>query len=213
MKGFDSNNDPLSGQELLELEELLVSHELPSGSMNLDALDGFLTALVVGPVAIAPEEWIPVVFGSEPEGIPVEGSAEMTMLRIAALALRYRNTIAIIFRQDPDAFRPLFELSTYACDEDAESAVEEWANAFMSGIEMRYDEWAPLIEMAEMTDEEGEKTAMLLGPLLLLSGRDPRSESLSCEQREQLAKMVAESISDIYRFWLPFREMNEDGCQ
>ncbi|NTW56328.1 MAG: UPF0149 family protein [Chlorobiaceae bacterium] len=213
MRGFDSNNDPLSEQELLELEELLVSNELPSGSMNLDALDGFLTALVVGPVAIAPEEWIPVVFGSEPDGISSEGSAEKTMQRIAALALRYRNTIAVIFRQDPETFRPLFELSTYACDEDAECAVQEWAHAFMIGIEMRYEDWVPLIEMAEMTDEEGEQTAMLLGPLLLLSGRDPRSESLSGDQREQLGKMVAESISDIYRFWLPFREMNEDDCQ
>ncbi|NTV98735.1 MAG: UPF0149 family protein [Chlorobiaceae bacterium] len=203
---FETNQGPLSEEELLELEELLVSAGLPSGAMTLDALDGFLTSLAIGPVRVGAEEWMPVVLGNEKNTLS-DDLPEATVQRLVSLVLRYENTIAVIFRDDPDTFRPLFELSAYACAEDEESAVQAWSHAFMNGIEMRYDEWAPLIEMAELTDEEGERSAMLLGPVLLLSGRDSRSPGLTSEQREQLGMMVAESISDIYRFWLPFRDL------
>ncbi|NTV60873.1 MAG: UPF0149 family protein [Chlorobiaceae bacterium] len=206
MNGFETGHGPLSEEELLELEELLVSSWLPSGAMTLDALDGFLTSLAIGPVPVGTEEWMPVVLGSEGSTFREEQPEEM-LHRIHSLAIRYGNSIAAIMRDDPDAFSPLFELSTFPCAEDEESAVQVWAEAFMVGIEMRYDDWAPLIEMAEMTDEEGERTAMLLGPVLLLSGRDSRSVSLTGEQRARLGKMVSESISDIYRFWLPFRDL------
>jgi uncharacterized protein len=202
MKGYETNHEPLSEQELLELEELLVSEELFPEAMNLDALDGFLTALIIGPAAIGAEEWIPAVLGIEKSALP-----EGTLERAVSLLVRYGSTISAIFSENPDTFRPLFELSTYACAEDEEFAVQSWSNAFMDGIEMRYDEWAPLIEMTGLTDEEGETSAMLLGPVLLLSGRDTRSAELTAEQRAQLGKMVAESISDIYRFWLPFRDL------
>jgi uncharacterized protein len=206
MKGYETNNEPLSEQELLELEELLVSDEFFPEAMNLDALDGFLTALIIGPAAIGAEEWIPAVLGIEKSG-PPEGVPEEALQRIVSLLVRYGSTITAIFSENPDAFKPLFELSTYACAEDEEFAVQSWSNAFMDAIEMRYDEWAPLIEMTGLTDEEGETSAMLLGPVLLLSGRDTRSGDLTAEQRDQLGKMVAESISDIYRFWLPFRDL------
>jgi len=206
MNGFEANQPPLSIEELQELEELLVSARLRSGAMTLDELDGFLASLAIGPAPVAPEEWIPVVLGNGNKEQSSEGSCD-TRRKLTALIVRYANSIEAIFSEDPDAFRPLFELSTYACTEDEESAVQAWAHAFMIGMEMRYDEWAPLIDMAELADEDGERSAMLLGPVLLLSGLDSRSESLPAEQREQLGKMIAGSIIDIYRFWLPFRDL------
>lgn len=210
MNGFENNNEPLSEQEMLELEELLVSGLLPSGAMTLDALDGFLTALAVGPESIDPDEWVPVALGFEQSGMQNDLDEESCQ-RIVSLLIRYRNSVDRIFRNDPDSFLPLFDLSSYACSEDEEDAVRAWTHAFMSGIEMRYDAWAPLIEMAGMPDEEGDKSAILLGPALLLSGRDDRSAELTSVQRGQLRKMVADSIGDIYRFWLPFRDLLNGG--
>src|ERR1700749_1831263 len=62
-----SPNTPLTEEELASLDDLLTN--LPSdGSMTLDGMDGFLTALLVGPVAIGrTADWLPAVLGGEQE--------------------------------------------------------------------------------------------------------------------------------------------------
>jgi uncharacterized protein len=58
---------PLTEDELAALDELLAS--LPSdGAMTLDGMDGFLTALLVGPVPLASmrtADWLPLVWGGD----------------------------------------------------------------------------------------------------------------------------------------------------
>ena len=35
--------------------------------MDAVTLEGFLTAIAIGPVTVTPEHWLPQVFGSDPE--------------------------------------------------------------------------------------------------------------------------------------------------
>ncbi len=51
--------------DLKALDEYLMSEESPENCMQLSDLDGFLTAIVVGPDFIKPSEWMPVVWGDE----------------------------------------------------------------------------------------------------------------------------------------------------
>ena len=55
-------NRPLNKLELDDLESFLSSESCPPGTMDISTLDGFLTALVIGPEAIMPSEWLPFVW-------------------------------------------------------------------------------------------------------------------------------------------------------
>ena len=60
-------DEPLSDAELDELEAFLASDAVPQDCMDLEMLDGYLTAVVSGPEVIQPSEWLPQVW-SEPRG-------------------------------------------------------------------------------------------------------------------------------------------------
>ena len=47
------------------LAAFLESPDLDDGVMTLPELDGFLTALAIGPVPVATEEWLPLIWGEE----------------------------------------------------------------------------------------------------------------------------------------------------
>lgn len=62
--------------------------------MNLEALDGFFTALVCGPETVMSSEYLPVVWGQkrEDDGPVFESPAQAQ--RILSLLRRHWNTIA-----------------------------------------------------------------------------------------------------------------------
>jgi uncharacterized protein len=60
---------PLSDAEIGELDAFLMSEATPDECMDLVTLDGFLTALVVGPRLLAPSVWLPVVWGGTSEPV------------------------------------------------------------------------------------------------------------------------------------------------
>ena len=55
-------DEPLTDAELDELEGFLASDAVPQDCMDLEMLDGFLTAIVSGPESIQPSEWLPQVW-------------------------------------------------------------------------------------------------------------------------------------------------------
>ena len=61
-------NDPLSDQEIAELDEFLMSDATPEESMDIVTLDGFLTALVIGPGLVPPSVWLKTIWGGEGDG-------------------------------------------------------------------------------------------------------------------------------------------------
>ena len=65
--------------DLKALDEYLMSDESPENCMQLSDLDGFLTAIVVGPELIQPSEWMPVVWGGESPEFADEAQATTIM--------------------------------------------------------------------------------------------------------------------------------------
>ncbi len=84
---------PLSAAEIGELDAFLMSEATSDECMDIGTLDGFLTALVVGPGLVAPSVWLPLVWGGTNE--PVFESPEQAE-RIIGLLLRRMNTISRI---------------------------------------------------------------------------------------------------------------------
>ena len=54
---------PVEGVALNTLDAFLSSDESPPDSMMLSDVDGFLTAIAVGPELVMPSEWLPVIWG------------------------------------------------------------------------------------------------------------------------------------------------------
>ena len=52
---------PLSDQEIDELEAFLESDATPHACMDISALDGFLTALALGPSVPLPSRWMTII--------------------------------------------------------------------------------------------------------------------------------------------------------
>ncbi|MFZ4802085.1 MAG: UPF0149 family protein, partial [Chlorobium sp.] len=52
----------ITAHELDELQDFLLSDAVPQRAMLLDTLDGFFTALVIGPGTVLPSTWLPFVW-------------------------------------------------------------------------------------------------------------------------------------------------------
>lgn len=117
---------PLSDDEYDQLDDML--RDLGEQAMDVAALEGLLTALVVGPRAPAPAVWLPLVWG----GAQASGSDAAT-----ALVLRHYEYMRKWMAQDPASFEPIYECG------GAWSA-QAWTAGFETGMGLDADGWAPL---------------------------------------------------------------------
>ena len=200
MTGFNTLNEPLTVEEMLELDTFLISERSSGNSMSIDALDGFFTALVVGPVSVLPSEWIPLVLGTEQND--AFSSVEEAQ-RVMQLLMRYMNSLIASFHVDAEQFVPIYECCKFEKKEDEDAAATSWALGFILGIELRFEEWKPIFDVVNNDVEEEE---LILSPIILLSGHEHEAHELTAEDREILKELVGESVMNIFRFWLPTRE-------
>ena len=61
------------------LSNYLIGEHLPDHCMA--ELDGFLTAIVIGPEPILPSEWLPVILGAEESEFGTEAEIRMVLAR------------------------------------------------------------------------------------------------------------------------------------
>lgn len=118
-------NIPLNDDEYEALDDLLAG--MGGSAMDVAMLEGFLTAVVIGPGAVAQEQWLPKVWGGQ------DGNDEA-----AGLVLRHYHYMRTWMTEDPASFEPIYECGG-AWTEDA------WCNGFMAGVELDADGWAPLL--------------------------------------------------------------------
>ncbi|NTU68972.1 MAG: UPF0149 family protein [Chlorobiaceae bacterium] len=184
---------PLSQDELTELETFLASNETPEDCMSsLEMIDGFMTALVIGPETVSSDTWIPYLLNPEKQSKDVFAD-EAQALQISSLLERHIGAISNQFGNAPDAFLPIYEMFSYGSDEERELAIEEWALGFILGMELSHEAWQPLFG--------NEESAMLAGPVFVLGKITEDYDTLSQEERDELADMLDESIVKMFTFW------------
>ncbi len=104
-------NAPLSSEDLARLHEFLLSGACNDDAMSVDQVHGLLTAIVCGPEPVLPSEWIPAVFGEEPEFASVEEDEQ-----IMALLMRMNNEIVNCLDDPADTpdFEPILAMPEQA---------------------------------------------------------------------------------------------------
>ena len=189
---------PLSEAELIELDRFLASDATADETMMIDALDGYLTAVVLGPVDIPAETWLPGIWGAGPGHAPTFQSAEQGQ-RILELIARHCNGIRWALNYDPDDIDPIFDTVSFQDKSREYLDGEMWAYGFIQGIALVRDAWQPLFE------DSGAMDALM--PIYILGGDNPTPEQQSLSdtpaKREKLTEQFPASIGALWRFWHP----------
>jgi uncharacterized protein len=190
------HTDPLTDAELDRIGDFL---DVCKGgkAMNVEELDGFFAALIAGPETVMPSEYYPEVFGGE-----MTDTCEFSSLdeanEILGLLMRHWNTIAGTLLKG-EVYVPLL------LEDDAGTAQgNDWARGFMSGMDMRHESWAELIQ-----DEE--HGARLLPMMMLFHEHDEdpemRPETITPEKREEIILYMAAGLMGAYKY---FRHNRQD---
>ncbi|SFN82356.1 uncharacterized protein SAMN05660284_02343 [Formivibrio citricus] len=187
----------LSDQEIDELAEFLYA-KAPTDALSISELHGFLSAVVIGPELVLPNEWLPLIWGNGEEGEP-EFADQAHAEHILSLIMRMYNSINDQVRDRPDEYFPIY----MTAEEGNEPDIDDWCYGFMIGISLRHEAWQPLLEDEEMGD--------LLMPLIACAmeycGDMPEGEAVPAEVRIELAKAIPSLVPVVYACWHQVEEM------
>ena len=190
---------PLTQTEFSELDRFLASDLTSEHAMMVDTLDGFLTAIALGPVDIPVPQWLPRVWGPEEKDTPRFRNEEQAD-RILALIVRQLNGVLRTLQLDIANYTPIVDVVTVdGVDYDD---AEMWAFGFMAGINLARTAWQPVFEQPEVLES--------LKPVFLLSAKNLTEEQKllveTPQQRGALAAQLPGMVSTLYTFWQPFRK-------
>ena len=183
----------MTEEEFDELDSFLLSEQCSDETMTMDALHGYLTAIAIGPESITAQEWLPRIWGPEPEDAPDFDDAKQAA-RIQTLAGRMLGEITVTLDIAPNDFEPLF------CEHQWKGKsvldAEAWAWGFTEGMQLRADAWRALKESPQ---------AGLLRAIYLLGAEEIAEDEVALVDDpikcHKLAIEIEASIPQIRRFW------------
>lgn len=186
---------PLADEELDELGDFLTSAATGDDSMDISMLDGFLTALAVGPNTLPPGRWMPLVWGGD-----MAWESRQQAERMMSLVFRHANDILFYLRENPETFEPLL----YEREHEGKliPVIDEWCAGFVRGMALDEDSWRPLIE-----SDEGDE---MLYPILLFGTQtgwnELRDSPDLAARNEEFAELLGDCVMAIQAWWLPTRK-------
>lgn len=189
----------------IDLDQVLEEHEydelgalldarLTESGLQLDGLQGLITAVAIGPEPVPPDEWMAHVLD---EGQPFESVQQAE--RAISLVLRLYNSVA----QDLEDlhYEPILGQIDTESGETTLSA-HGWCEGFSIGVDLRCEQW-------ESRMKDDVELMKVLEPILKLSGdegvfeTEPGEEPAALseiEYEESLAKL-ATSVYDVQQYW------------
>jgi yecA family protein len=178
----------LTADEQRWLDGFLVSRHVPHEALSFDGLDGFFTALVIGPTVVPPSRYLPELWGKGPDGGPEWDSPEQAEY-VLGLLMRHWNAIAarrmaggpIVPTLDPHA------------PEDIRG--HAWADGFEVGVALADDAWTPLFENRRMAEAVWTILDLAFDP----TDRDAKPISLG--RRKQILRQLPVLLQSISDFW------------
>ena len=203
----------LADDQLDRLETLLDDPSL-ADAMRLDEIQGYLCAALSGPQAIAEDDWLADVLGSEDAQDSDAGREAAQLLRAFASALE-----AEMAAGEP----PVLLLYAKEDDENGPSDYLPWCQAYLAGVDAADEDWFEFLgekegDEGDDDEEQSEEISYLderLFPLMVLTGeaegaaREHGEDWPEGEEREQIASDceddLPQAVTDIYRFWLAKR--------
>jgi uncharacterized protein len=175
----------------------------PARVEGVSMLDGYLTAIIIGPRSIPPEEWFDDLFGKRGNIAVASG----TMLAaITAIVARF-NAISEGLSAEPPRHAPIFRKT-----DDGLAVPHLWCIGFLAGMRLRMDAWRPLLDLNRV--DHG-----LMLPILLYcvdpSGRPMLGPPREGPETEEFLRTAYQDIPlvvpAIREFWMPERVREANG--
>ena len=135
---------------------------------SLPKLDGYVAAIVAGPVSISPPDWICPLLAIDADAFNHGGTPEFAA--ISAVALRH-NDISKVLSTAPHRFAP-----THARKPNGDVDARPWCQGFHAAMRLRLSAWAPLLDISNINHG-------LLLPILLLRRRSRASTTRTAKDR------------------------------
>ncbi len=174
----------LSESDLEELDVFLADETIQETSMDVSTLDGFLTAIAIGPRVVRLSEWLPLVWDMDGGQAEPEFSSEAEASHIFSLLMRHYNSIVETFNTDPTAFEPIFWRSDLW-------GASEWCEGFITGFQFADEDWGGIAR---------EKPTWL-DPFIKLGTNDVVENDLSAEVAEKCMNEVKPFVLKLHAYW------------
>lgn len=169
-----SSAGPMTDDEIDRLAALLDHYGDADTGMNLEALDGYLSALVVGPVRVEPQDYLPGIWGEPPafESASAEKQALTLIDRLRShIVWRVQQPLPADESPDDPRLLPMVGLP-----EDADEAAADdptlglpadfplaaaWAMGFGEAASLRAEAWDDWCERHEQVADDFDRIVEL----------------------------------------------------
>ncbi|MEY9438609.1 UPF0149 family protein [Bradyrhizobium elkanii] len=148
-----SSSMAAAAMPLAELEQWLQARvDQHPAATGLPMLDGYVAAIVAGPVSMSPLDWICPLLAIDADAFNHGGTPEFAA--ISAVALRH-NEISQILSTTPNQFAPMHRRQPNGVVDP-----RPWCQGFYAAMRLRLSAWAPLLDASNVNHR-------LLLPILL----------------------------------------------
>jgi uncharacterized protein len=184
---------------LQELEQWLQERaERHPAATSIAMLDGYVTAIVAGPVSIGPLYWICPLLAVDADAFNHGGTLEFAAISAVA---RHHNDISNTLSTAPHRFQPMHRRKPNG-DVDA----RPWCEGFHAAMQLRLSAWAPLLDLSNINHG-------LLLPILLHcvddQGRPMLGPPRKGRETEEFLRNAHTDIPIVVeamrKYWMPTR--------
>ena len=171
-----SSSMAAAARPLAELEQWLQARvDQHPAATSLPMLDGYVAAIVAGPMSMSPLDWICPLLAIDVDAFNHGGTPEFAAISVVALR---HNEISQILSTTPNQFAPVHRRQP-----NGEVDPRTWCQGFYAAMRLRLSAWAPLLDASNVNhrlllpilqhcrDDQG---GPLLGP--------PRTPRLSAQR-------------------------------
>lgn len=182
------------------LGDLLDQRAVPFQGFNLEALDGFLSALAVSPDQVPASEWQPLVWGPKPP----RWDSDDEFAEVQRLLLGHWNAcVARVRYGDEDLPEHLSPLMWLPEEPDGDHPDDldighDWTHGFFRAVELRGDAWQQWLEKHDWVDEIfGLLEQLATGDIEVEPGDPP--EKTSYKERMEIVASLPGMLNDLHQ--------------
>ena len=194
----------LDDDQIERLADLLERRAVPFKGFNLEALDGYLTALAVSPETVPMSEWEPPVWGKPPRW---DDPAERAGVEALLLGHQHMANARVRFDGDalPDHLAPLLWLPEDPDLQDADAEQEDeldvgrdWALGFFTAVELREAAWDQWLDEHEWIDEVFGLLDRLASGEVLADDPTAPATPISYRERLEIVAGLPDMLADLH---------------